>query len=93
MDGVFERPVRMRYSIDKQETEASLLILFMMYRLEFTLGKDFFLLKVGVRSAARTGRDVTSITSGGAILPERSLKQGSELSARASVDRAKAVIH
>lgn len=49
----------------------------MMYRLEFTLGKDFFLLKVGVRSAARTGRDVTS--SGGAILPEQSLKQGSEL--------------
>ncbi|GFS28398.1 hypothetical protein Acr_00g0001550 [Actinidia rufa] len=38
--------------------------------------KDFFLLKVGVRSAARTGRDVTSITSGGAILPEQSLKQG-----------------
>lgn len=47
----------------------------MMYRLEFTLGKDFFLLKVGVRSAARTGRDVTSITSGGAILPEQSLNR------------------
>lgn len=51
----------------------------MIYRLEFTLGKDFFLLKVGVRSAARTGRDATSITSGGSILPEQSLKQGSEL--------------
>ena len=68
--------------MDKQESEASLLIFFMMYRLH-TLGKDFFLLKVGVRSAARRGRDVTSITSGGAILPyidraELEARQGSE---------------
>ncbi|KAK2995386.1 hypothetical protein RJ640_029018 [Escallonia rubra] len=33
----------------------------------------------GVRSAARRGRDVTSIPSGGAILPEQSLKQGFSL--------------
>ncbi|MCD9645309.1 hypothetical protein HAX54_034147, partial [Datura stramonium] len=32
-----------------------------------------------VRSATRTGRDATSITSGGAILQNQSLKQGSEL--------------
>ena len=75
--GFFERPVRIRYSIYKQKLK--LLLLFMMYRLELTLGKIFFLLKVGVRSAARTGRDVMSITSGGDILPEQSLKQGSEL--------------
>ncbi|KAK4374972.1 hypothetical protein RND71_005649 [Anisodus tanguticus] len=40
--------------------------------------KDFFLLKVGVRYAARTGQDATLITSGGNILLDQSLKQGSE---------------